>query len=100
MTTPTANTLDVAELARQIAVRMSPDALLDAADVAAMLKYEPRYVTEQLVLAPGFPKPIRLTGPEGRRGQPRWLRASITDWIASHAGGASKRGGRPRNQPD
>lgn len=76
--------IDVQELAREIAARLSPDALLDSDDVGALLKCSARYVTEQLVMAPGFPKAIRLKGPSGRRGQPRWKRSAITDWVASH----------------
>jgi len=88
--------LDVQALAREIAARMAPDALLDADDVAALLKCAPRYVTEQYASAPGFPKALRLTGPDGRRSQPRWLRAEVVAWIAAHRDGKSKRGGRPR----
>ena len=88
--------IDVEALAREIACRMSPDALLDAEDVAAMLKVTPRYVTEQYAGAPGFPGAIRLTGPDGRRSKPRWQRSDIAQWISSHRNGASKAGGRPR----
>lgn len=88
--------IDVESLAREIAFRLDPDSLLDAEDVAAMLKVTPRYVTEQFAVAHGFQRAIRLTGPEGRRGKPRWHRAEISRWIASHHGGATKLGGRPR----
>lgn len=91
--------VDVAELAREIAMRMAPDALLDSEDVAAMLKCEPRYVTEEFAKAPGFPKAIRLTKRTGR-GQPRWRRSEVQSWIDSHSNGASKRGGRSRNSDD
>jgi hypothetical protein len=87
---------DVENLARQIAARMAPDALLDSEDVGAILKCSPRYVREQFAIAPGFPKAIRLTGPEHRRGSPRWRRSDIMDWVNSHVNGATKRGGRPR----
>lgn len=90
----------IQELARQIAARMSPDALLDAEDVAAILKCSARYVTEQYVLATGFPKAIRLTGPDKRRSKPRWKRIEIMDWVDSHTNGSTKRGGRPRNPID
>src|SRR3546814_10768058 len=62
----------VEELARQIAARMAPDALLDAEDVAALLKCTSRYVTESYSIAKGFPKALRLTGPGERRSKPRW----------------------------
>lgn len=88
--------IDIEALARQIAMRMDPEALMDAEDVGAYLKCSARYVTERYALAPGFPKAIRLTGSEGRRGQARWRRQDITAWVDSHAEGQSKRGGRPR----
>lgn len=91
---------EIEDLARQIAARMDPDALLDAEDVAAILKCSPRYVTEQYVLATGFPKAIRLTGPEKRRSQPRWRRSEIMAWVDAHRNGATTRGGRPRNRVD
>ncbi len=90
--------IDVEALARHIAFRLDPDSLLDAEDVAVMLKVTPRYVTEQFAAAPGFPKAVRLTGPGGRRGKPRWHRADISRWIASHSAGATKLGGRPRGR--
>lgn len=95
----TAAAVDVIDLAREIAMRMDPDALLDSADVGAMLKCEPRSVTEEYAKAPGFPKPYRLTKPTGRS-QPRWKRSEIQSWIDSHKNGASKRGGRPRNSDE
>src|SRR5699024_7628103 len=84
------------ELARELAARMAPDALLDAADVGALLGCSPRYVTEQYVLAPGFPTAIRLTGAGGRRGKPRWKRSDIMAWIDRDPGARTKLGGRPR----
>lgn len=88
--------LDIEDLARQIAFRMDPEALMDASDVGVYLKVSARYVQEQYALAPGFPKTIRLTGPDGRRGNARWRRKDITNWVNSHIDGQSKRG-RPRN---
>ena len=88
---------DVQSLAREIAARMAPDALLDAEDVAAILKCTAKYVTSQYAITPGFPGAIRLTGPGDRRSKPRWKRSDIMAWIDSHQGGRSKRGGRPRN---
>lgn len=91
---------DIQDLAREIAARMAPDALLDSEDVAAILKCAPRYVREQYAAAPGFPKAIRLTGADGRRGAPRWRRSDIMQWIDSHEPGVTKRGGRRRNSTD
>lgn len=90
--------INIEALARQIAVRMDPQALMDAEDVGAYLKCSARYVQEEYIRAPGFPKAIRLTGPEGRRGNARWRRQDITEWVDSHTTGQSKRGGRPRKE--
>ena len=86
--------IDIEALARQIAFRMDPDALMDADDIGAYLKCSARYVIAGYSLAPGFPKAIRLTGPDGRRGQPRWRRQDITTWVTSHVEGTHKRGAR------
>lgn len=91
--------VDIEALARHIAMRMDPDALMDAEDIGAYLKCTGRYVLERFSLAPGFPKAIRLSGPEGSRGNPRWRRQDITAWVASHVEGKHKRG-RPRNPID
>lgn len=88
--------IDIEAIASDIAARLDPEALLDAKDIRDILKVAPRYVTEQYAAAPGFPKAVRLTGPEGSRGQPRWHRSDIMRLVDSHRDGASKRGGRPR----
>jgi len=91
--------INVEALAREIAMRMDPDSLLDTSDVAAMLKCEPRYVAEEFAKSPGFPEAYRLTKREGKS-HPRWKRSEIQAWINSHSNGATKRGGRPRNRAD
>lgn len=90
--------LDLADLAREIAMRMDPEGLMDAKDVGAYLKCSARYVVDEYASAPGFPKALRLTGPEGRRSNPRWRRQDIRNWVDSHTNGRSKRGGRPRKE--
>lgn len=92
--------IDVDELARQIAARLAPDALLDAADVGAMFKVSAKYVTEKMVTWPGFPKPIRFRGQGEHRSHPRWQRADITKYIATHRNGVTAVGGRPRKPAD
>ena len=91
--------VDVKELARELAARIAVDALLDALDIAALLKCSSRYVTEGYALTPGFPKPIRLVGPGGRRSHPRWRRSDVIDWINSHDLSQRPRVGRPRKRP-
>lgn len=89
----------IERLAREIAFRMAPDALLSVADVAAMLGLDnPRSVTEHMVTLPGFPKPIRWDTPSGGKSRPRWLRSDIAGWIAGHKAQGGSRGGRPRKE--
>lgn len=91
------NDIDVPELARQIAARMSPDALLSPDDVGALLDCSGRYVTSQYALSPGFPKAIRLTGPDGRRSKPKYRRSAVMTWIEKHEIGAAVRGAKRVN---
>lgn len=84
--------MDVIELAREIAARMAPDALLDRDDVASMLKVGPRTLDEAYRPAPGFPRAIHLKTADGRS-QPRWQRQDVIAWIEKH----KARPGRPRN---
>jgi len=88
--------INIQELAREIAVRLAHDALLNSEDVAALLKCSTSYVLEQYVHAPGFPRAIRLSGPNGRKGQPRWRRSEIMEWIDQHQTSPTRRAGRPR----
>lgn len=91
--------IDLQALAREIAARMAPDALMDAEDVGALLKFKARYVTEELQFLPGFPKAVRFRKPEGGRTHPRWVRADITEYIQAHREGREKKPGRPRRKP-
>ena len=89
--------IDHQALAREIAMRMAPDALLDAEDVAAWFKVAPRYVTEELAKVPGFQKAVRVPRPGGGKGHPRWPRAQIAAYIDTLTGTKpSPAGGRPR----
>ena len=86
--------IDIVSLAREIAFRLAPDALLDSEDVGALLKCAARSVTEYYALLPGFPKSIRLNGPRSR---PKWKRGEVMAWIEGHTEPKPKRAGRPRN---
>lgn len=68
---------EIAQLARAIAARMDPAALLEPADVAAMLEVCKRQVTDRYAKSPGFPAPVLLPTASGGRSQPRWQRADI-----------------------
>lgn len=75
---------EVEGIARHLATFLCPDALLDAKDVGALLKCSARHVLAWHAKSPGFPDPVRLNGPDGQVGHPRWLRKDITSWINSH----------------
>lgn len=91
--------LDTDLLAREIASRLASDALLDASDIASLIKCSPRYLAEEVSRSPGFPKAIRFTGPNGRRSNARWQRRDIIEWIESQKT-RSKHVGRPRKKPE
>lgn len=61
---------------------LTTDELLDAEDIAAMLKVKPRQVSERYSMQPDFPKPIRLPSAKGQ-GQKRWKRPEVLKWINS-----------------
>lgn len=86
-------------IAKELLEQSDPDALMDAEDVGARLKRSTRYVLEDYSRTPGFPKAIRLTGPDGRLGHKQWRRKDITEWINKHADHKTTRGGKPRNTP-
>lgn len=87
--------VDVEALAREISNQLAPDALLDTADVASILKCSTRYLAEEVSRSPGFPKAIRFAGPDGRRSNARWQRRDIIEWIESQKMHATHVG-RPR----
>lgn len=70
-------TLDVKELAREIAVQLDPLALLDSDYVAGLFKCSARYFTEVVSKRAGFPKPVSLTP----SGHPRYLRNDIEQYL-------------------
>ena len=95
----TASELNYAELARQIAARMSPEALLSAEDVGAMLGYPARYIRETIALAPGFPVAIRQRlDSDGKRNNPRWRRTDVEDRVTAHLAQRRTRAGQPCQQ--
>jgi hypothetical protein len=88
---------DLEALARHIAARIDPLALLDAADVGALLKCCPRQVTERYAKAKDFPKAVPLSVEASSRSRPRWQRSDIAAWIQLRKDGGAKKPGRPRN---
>lgn len=89
-------TIDLEALGREIAARLDDDALLDCADVAAMLKYEPRYVAEVLAKQAGFPKAVRLPGRGGAPGHPRYIKRDVIAFVRQCKPLDASRGGRQR----
>ena len=95
----TASELNYDELTRQIAARMSLEALSSAGDIGAMLGYPARYIRETIALAPEFPVAIRLRlDSDGKRSNPRWRRTDVEDWVTAHLAQRRTRAGRPRQQ--
>lgn len=93
--------IDYEVLARHLAARMAPDALLDAEDVGALLKCSGRYFQESYALDPTFPRPVVLPSvgrineeSKTRRRRKRWKRAEVMEWIDAHRDGPAKPGRR------
>lgn len=82
--------IDIQALAREIAARMDPAALMDAEDVGALMRYSARHVNEVLAKKDWFPRPVDLDG------QRRWRRADIVACIEQRQVKAKKKPGRPR----
>jgi hypothetical protein len=85
--------------ARAQSIRVD-DRWIEAADIAAMLKFSVRHVAERVVCMPGFPEPLRFDGGGNRR----WNYAEVVDWIRTQQQAKNKRitrgGRRPRQSSD
>ncbi len=57
--------------------------LWTAEDVAAYLRLAPRVVVERVRYAPGFPRPVRVTGP---RGKLTWVPQEVRAWAMQRRG--------------
>lgn len=89
---PPATEIDYRELARHVAAFLDPEALWEAADIAAYSKYSVRHVQEVLRKKEGFPKPFSIDG-----GHPRWRRQDVVDFLTGNENGPRK-AGRPRRR--
>lgn len=49
-------------------------------DIGAFGKWAPTYVAQSIVTLPGFPLPIRITGPDAK---PRWIADDVKAFIAT-----------------
>lgn len=56
------------------------DELWTIRDIAQFGKWAPTYVAQSIVVLPGFPKPVRVTG---ERAKPRWVAAQVRQYVAS-----------------
>ncbi len=90
--------INVEELARHIAFRMDPEALLTAEDIGVILNCTARYVRERFAGARGFPKPIYLPLSDGSFTNPKWRRSEIDEWIDEYGVTTLQRRGPKRGQ--
>lgn len=84
------NQEDISAIAAAVAKNIAPPIPLEidlwsAAEIAAFLKVSTRQVTERIVLAPGFPKSIRLPMSDGSRMHPRWPAKEVIKWASKSA---------------
>ena len=47
-------------------------------EIAEYSGYGRGYVEQDIITQPGFPKPVRATGPNAK---PRWVCAEVIDWF-------------------
>jgi hypothetical protein len=62
---------------------MTPDEIDDlwsVKDIAAFGKWAPTYVAQTIVVQPGFPKPVRITGENAK---PRWVARQVRAFVAN-----------------
>ncbi|WP_235217274.1 helix-turn-helix transcriptional regulator [Burkholderia multivorans] len=76
----------IEELARRIAMRLTPHALWDLAEVAEYLHRSGQHTRQWIVTQKGFPRPIRI--PSGKssteRARPLWRAKDVITWAESH----------------
>lgn len=61
---------------------MEIDELWAVKDIAAFGKWAPTYVAQSIVVLPGFPRPVRVTGENAK---PRWIAAQVRQFVANLA---------------
>ena len=88
-------TVDYSALAAELAPYLAEESLLSAQQVGALTGHSARAIQEVYAGSPGFPRPVTLTGREGRKSHPKWKKSEILDWISSINKGPAK-AGRPR----
>lgn len=76
---------ELAELAEQIAKRLTPHALWDLAEVAVYLHRSEQHTRQWIITLAGFPHPIRLPSGKGaERARPLWRSKDVIAWAESH----------------
>ena len=88
--------VEIEGLAQRLAKLLDPDAPLTSDEAAALLGCSARYLKEGYCKRKGFPQPAYLPGPDGRRGEPRWIKRHLTDYVASLVPKTPGKPGRPR----
>ncbi|MBU9468340.1 hypothetical protein LGM75_23995 [Burkholderia multivorans] len=77
---------ELAQLAQEIAARLTPHALWDLAELAKYLHRSEQHTRQWIVTQEGFPRPIRI--PSGKssteRARPLWRAKDVIAWAESH----------------
>ena len=56
------------------------DEMWSIRDIATFGKWAPTYVAQSIVVLPGFPKPVRITGENAK---PRWVARQVRAYVAN-----------------
>ncbi|WP_081063119.1 AlpA family phage regulatory protein [Burkholderia stagnalis] len=77
---------NIDELARRIAMRLTPHALWDLAEVAEYLHRSEQHTRQWVTTQDGFPRPIRIPSGKSRaeRAWPLWRAQDVVAWAESH----------------
>lgn len=83
----------IEELARRIAMRLTPHALWDLPEVAEYLHRSQQHTRQWIITQDGFPRPIRI--PSGRsstaRARPLWRAKDVIAWAESQVDEGTRR---------
>lgn len=76
----------IAELARRIAMCLTPHALWDVTEVAEYIHRSKQHTRQWIITQEGFPRPIRIpSGKSGtERARPLWRAKDIIAWADLH----------------
>ncbi|WP_080439901.1 helix-turn-helix transcriptional regulator [Burkholderia ubonensis] len=75
---------NIDDLARRIAMRLTPHALWDLAEVAEYLHRSEQHTRQWIITQDGFPRPIRIPSGKGaERPRPLWRSKDVIAWAES-----------------